>query len=271
VNSPVLSNLELDFGGVNTDLVYPRTLTDIFKGTQLAIIGRYTNAADVESVTLRLSGKSGKENRTFSYRNLDFPMRADKNDFLPRLWATRRVGWLMEQIRANGENKELKDEVVDLGTRFGIVTPYTSYLATDGSVVPGAIVGNTFQIDGASGAENVFRMETGKRAVQLSKQQNTLQSNISVQSKKEDKGTAQVYIQNTTQNQFVANKNFFNISGNWTDAEYKKDKNLPEVNLKFASDEYFALVKREPEIAQYLSLGEEVTVVWKGTVYNVTK
>lgn len=273
VNSPVLSNLELDFGGVNTDLVYPRTLTDIFKGTQLAIIGRYTNAADVEDVTLRLSGKAGKENRTFNYRNLDFPMRADKNDFLPRLWATRRVGWLMEQIRTNGESKELKDEVVDLGTRFGIVTPYTSYLATDGSFRMGEVVENTVTVT-ADAAQVAVQEKSGRSAVQMSVQNNTLQSNIAAspaKKSKDAKTSEQVYLENTAQNQFVANKNFFNQSGNWIDAEYKKEKKLPEVNLKFASEEYFALVKREPEIAQYLALGEEVTVVWKGTVYNITK
>src|SRR6185436_19316174 len=60
------------------------------------------------------------------------PLREEANDYLPRLWATRRVGWLMEQIRTNGEQQELRDEVVDLGTRYGIVTPYTSYLALEG-------------------------------------------------------------------------------------------------------------------------------------------
>ena len=40
----------------------------------------------------------------------------------------------MEQVRTNGEQKELRDEIVDLGTRYGIVTPYTSYLALE----PGA-------------------------------------------------------------------------------------------------------------------------------------
>nr|MBA2736081.1 VWA domain-containing protein [Pyrinomonadaceae bacterium] len=121
VNSPVLTDLELDFGSVQTDLMYPRKFTDIFKGSQLTVIGRYKNASDIEKVTLRLQGKTGKENRTFNYSNIDFPLRADKNDFLPRLWATRRVGWLVEQIRSNGENKELRDEIVDLGTRYGIV------------------------------------------------------------------------------------------------------------------------------------------------------
>jgi len=276
VSSPVLSNLELDFGGVNTDLMYPRKLTDIFKGSQLALIGRYTNAADVENVTLRLTGKSGKENRTFNYPKLDFPMRADKNDFLPRLWATRRVGWLMEQIRTNGENKELRDEVVDLGTRFGIVTPYTSYLATDGSFRPADVVGNTFRVE-SDEEKRAVRDQSGRGAVQRSVQQSTLQSNVmaapksSLRTEKDDRNSEQVYIENTTQNQFVANKNFLNQSGNWIDAEYKKEKNLPEVNLKFASEEYFALVKKEPEIAEYLAIGEQVTIVWKGTVYNVNK
>ena len=224
-------------------------------------------------LTVSLRGRSGKENRTFNYKNLDFPMRSDKNDFLPRLWATRRVGWLMEQIRSNGENKELRDEVIDLGTRFGIVTPYTSYLATDGSFRQGDIIGNTLSVNDQA-ARGVVEEKSGRGAVQRSVQQNTLSSNIKAAPAKpamDAKKSEQVYIENSTQNQFVANKNFFNQSGNWIDADYKKDKNLPEVNLKFASEDYFALVKKEPEIAKYLSIGEEVTVVWKGTVYNIMK
>ena len=273
VSSPVLSDLEMDFGSVRTDLMYPRELTDIFKGTQLVILGRYTNAADVEDVTLRLTGKSGKETRSFEYKILDFPARANENDFLPRLWASRRVGWLIEQIRINGENKELKDEVIDLGTRFGLVTPYTSYLADDGS----------FKIDGASGSANVFRTdgapmpkvmraESGRDAVKLSRQQNAMQENMSVAADSDDKkkDKEQIFVQNTITNQFVGVKNFINQSGNWVDAEFTADAKLPEVKIKFAGDEYFDLIKREPELAQYLALGENVTVVWKGKVYRIT-
>jgi hypothetical protein len=272
VNSPVLTDLELDFGGLQTDFMYPRKLSDIFKGTQLTLIGRYTNSGDFNNAVLRLSGKMGRENRAFTYNNLDFPLRADKNDYLPRLWATRRVGWLMEQIRANGENKELRDEVVDLGTRYAIVTPYTSYLATDGSFVQRSVSGNTFQMDAAS-SSTMMREEKGKTAVKMSVQQNTLQSNTTVAAKplgdKKEDDESQVYIQNTTSNQFVGNKNFFNQSGNWIDAEYKAEAKLPEVKLKFASDEYFDLVAQEPSLAQYFAIAENVTVVWKGKVYRV--
>src|ERR671917_585524 len=131
INHPVLTNLALDLGGVEADLVYPREMPDIFRGTQLTLIGRYRNARDLDNVVLRLTGRAGAAARSFTYQNVSFPLNTERNEFLPRLWATRRVGWLMEQIRTNGEQKELTDEIVDLGTRYGIVTPYTSYLALE--------------------------------------------------------------------------------------------------------------------------------------------
>ena len=56
---------------------------------------------------------------------------ANDHEFIPRLWATRRVGYLLDEIRLRGENKELKDEVVELARKYSIVTPYTAYLITE--------------------------------------------------------------------------------------------------------------------------------------------
>jgi len=150
VNYPVLTDLALDMGGVETDLIYPRALPDLFRGAQVALLGRYRNANDLKNVRLKLSGKSNRETRSFAYEDLRFPVNSDENDFLPRLWATRRVGWLMEQIRSNGEARELRDEVVDLGTRYGIVTPYTSYLALE----PGAVTETVTVTGGADRNSN---------------------------------------------------------------------------------------------------------------------
>jgi hypothetical protein len=80
-----------------------------------------------------------------------------------------------------------------------------------------------------------------------------------------------VIVKNTATNQFVGNKNFFRQGSNWVDADYKSEARLPETNVKFASDEYFELAKREKGVAQYLALGEEVTFVWKNRVYRITK
>ncbi|MBW2503350.1 MAG: hypothetical protein JRE16_02145, partial [Deltaproteobacteria bacterium] len=51
--------------------------------------------------------------------------------FIPKLWATRKIGYLLDQIRLHGEDTELREAVVQLSTDFGIVTPYTSFLITD--------------------------------------------------------------------------------------------------------------------------------------------
>jgi hypothetical protein len=85
------------------------------------------------------------------------------------------------------------------------------------------------------------------------------------------KDEERIFLRNSTQNQFVANKNFIQQSNVWVDAEFRPDAKQVQVNLKFASDEYFAVLAREKELAQYFSLGEEVVVVWKNKVYRVTK
>jgi Ca-activated chloride channel family protein len=278
VNSPVLTNLELNFGGVQTELLYPRKMTDIFKGTQLTIIGRYKNASDIENVTLELQGKSGKESRMFKYTNLDFPMRAEKNDFLPRLWATRRVGWLVEQIRSNGEQKELRDEVVDLGTRYGIVTPYTSYLATDGSenedrralrdssnfsnqIVMGRR-NNRSANDPRNSTPNVGAI-TGQGAVQASKKAKQQQAEVTITSEDEVIKTDTV--------KKVGTKTFYLENDVWIDSEFKEESKMPEMKLVFASKEFFELIDRETELARFFSLGEQLIVLWKGKIYRIVK
>ncbi len=270
VSSPVLSDLELDLGDVQAELQYPRKLTDLFKGMQLAVIGKYKNAGDLKDVTVMLRGKSGSENRSFRYNDLDFPIRDDDNDFLPRLWASRRVGWLIEQIRLNGETKELKDEIVDLGTRYGIVTPYTSYLATDGSVANAAPTDARQLSVLSERAAAKMAPQSGAGAVRQSVQQNVMKDNVRIIDGASGLD-AQVIVRNSAQNQFVANKNFVQQSNVWVDVEFKPELKQSEVNLKFASAEYFAVLNREKELAQYFSLGEEVVVVWKNKVYRVTR
>ena len=268
VSSPVLSDIELDWAGVDTDLIYPRKLTDVFKGGQIALIGRYKNSSDLKNIVLTLRGKNGKETRNYSFADLEFPLRSEKNDFLPRLWASRRVGWLIEQIRANGETKELRDEVTELGTRYGIVTPYTSYLATDGSFIQ---MRNEERGRMAAPAAKAMKDQNGAGAVRQSVQQNAMQSNMSVSADAKMDAEKQVLVQNSVSSQFVGNKNFQNQNNVWVDTEFVKSQNLPEVNIKFGSDEYFELVDHERSLAQFFALGQQVVVVWKNKVYRITQ
>ena len=297
VNYPVLTNLKLDMGGARTDLVYPRAIPDLFRGSQVTLIGRYTGDANLESVRLTLSGQSGSSARTYHYDNLAFPLRSENNDYLPRLWATRRVGWLMEQVRSNGEQKELRDEIVDLGTRYGIVTPYTSYLAIDGAEVSrnnfsippqqrganfGYLAGRARKDATATAgvadanapppsatpvplnttppnAPSTVTLSTGIVAVQESKRAREQQEAAKL---KEETRTDAV--------QRVGGKTFYLVDGVWTDSEFKAETKLPETALTFGSDEYFAVLKQHPKLASFFSLGERVVVVFEGRVYRVS-
>src|SRR5262245_24778540 len=129
VNNPVLSDVKIDWGGVETELVYPRTTPDVFHGSQLVLMGRYRPRPSASRLTL--TGKVNGRERSFMYDDLQFPEKRSDNEFLPHLWAMRRVGHLLDQVRLNGESKELRDEIVELGTRYGIVTPYTSQLVLE--------------------------------------------------------------------------------------------------------------------------------------------
>jgi Ca-activated chloride channel family protein len=283
VNSPVLTDLEMDFGSIETDLLYPRTLNDVFKGTQLTLIGRYKNTGDLENVTILLKGKTVRETRAFEYKNLDFPLRTEDNSFLPRLWATRRVGWLVEQIRSNGESKELRDEIVDLGTRYGIVTPYTSYLATDGSERENRTAfenmrqsnsSNTVSADLPINGRSVARKSpakplpagatTGQGAVRASKEAKKQQGQTTINSEDDE-----TIITGSVKK--IGAKTFYFEAGVWIDSEFKEEARLPERRLKFASNEFFELISKEKDLARYFSLGEQVVVVWKGKVYKIVK
>jgi len=272
VNFPVLTDLKLDMAGVQTDLVYPRGLPDLFRGSQIILIGRYRNAIDMDFVRLQLSGNANGANKSFFYNNLRFPLREDANDFLPRLWATRRVGWLMEQVRTNGEQQELRDEIVDLGTRYGIVTPYTSYLALESNATARDLT--SLSVTGrrpASSGGQVFsnapmpppkaadaRAITGSVAVQQSKRAREQQEAIRI-----DGGDVSVAIKN------AGGKTFYLRDDVWTDSEFKAGMRLPETVVKFGSDEYFALLKQKPQLASFFSLGERVVVILDGRIYRV--
>ncbi|MBD0321392.1 MAG: VWA domain-containing protein, partial [Gemmatimonadetes bacterium] len=231
VNHPVLTNLALDLGGVQAELVYPRALPDLFRGTQLALVGRYRNERDLAGVTLKLSGNASPTH-TFAYPGLRFPLRAEEHDFLPRLWATRRVGWLMEQIRTHGESRELRDEVVELGTRHGIVTPYTSFLALEPGagetpavrdLAPPARPSGDFSGQGRAGGvipaappppaapEIAPPPVTGAGAVQQSKATRAQQEALTLD--------AVVTPRDAVRN--VGGKTFYLRDGVWTDAELK--------------------------------------------------
>ena len=261
VNYPVLSELKLEFGGVHVELVYPKSMPDLFKGSQLALVGRYKNPLD--SVDLKLSGKLGTRSETLTFPGHSFSSKATGNEFLPRLWATRRVGYLMEQIRLNRESREVIDEIVSLGTRFGIVTPYTSFLVTEEMkemARRGGASGNAaYEFLGGMTARNPQAAPSGEAAVRRSRAESRL---------KDAEASSDIDGYLTTV-RTVEEKTFLLKEGAWLDSSITDDLRLPKVQVKFGSEEFFDLISKEPELSKFFALGQKVSVVFNGKLYQV--
>ncbi len=177
---PILASINVDFRGTDINRTYPRDIPDLFEGGQIVWVGRYRQPG---STTVKLSGKVGGETQSLEFK-ADFAGsgRGNSYDFVERLWAIRRVGFIIDQIDLNGKNTELTNELVALSTKYGILTPYTSFLA-DENVNLHAVTGNEMratanlrqlaEVQGASGVNQ----RGAKRSYNLAEKADVSRSN----------------------------------------------------------------------------------------------
>jgi Ca-activated chloride channel family protein len=269
VSTPVLSDISVDWGGVNVSDVYPYPLPDLFAGTQLVVAGRYRSLTglfdNAGPVTITLKGTVNGTPQSFQYSDVSFAS-AGGDDSIPRLWATRKIGYLLNQIRLNGESKEVVSEIVALAVRYGIVTPYTSFLIDERQdVLTDVGRGGAAQEMQKSLAPSAMPF-TGAGAVQQSQQQNQLRgaavAPTAAPSSVGD-GRSSVVIQS------VGDQTFLLRNGVWTDTQFDPSKMTP-TKIEFNSDAYFALLANHPDWGKYLALGSRVIVVVNGAPYEIT-
>ncbi len=129
MTSPVLADVRVELAGIDINRTYPRDIPDLFDGGQIVWAGRYRQ---VGRTTIRITGKVAGERRSYEFpAELAGAYKGTRHEFVERLWAVRRVGDLIDQIDLHGQNRELTDELVALSGKYGILTPYTSFLADE--------------------------------------------------------------------------------------------------------------------------------------------
>jgi Ca-activated chloride channel family protein len=252
VSTPLLADIELDWGDLRVEETYPYPLPDLFAGTQLVVVGRYREGGRTDVV---LSGEVNGEEQEFVYENLRFSDRGGE-EFIPRLWATRKIGYLLNEIRLHGEGRELIDEIVDLSVRYGIMTPYTSFLVEEEQDI--------FTPEGREEAAHEMWAEAtavpapavGEGAVDDAENREALRS-------------TEKAADSTEQIKYARDKVFVLRDGIWTDTTY--DSSTDTVKVGFGSEDYFALMAAHPEWGYYFSVGQEVIVVLDGTAYQVSE
>ncbi len=297
IRDPVLSGLSLDITGtgIRVTQLQPAVLPDLFSGDMLVVFGRYTGSG---TATARITGTFNGAPREFS-AEVTIPARTGADSFVPRMWATRRVGWLLDQMRLHGESDELRDEVIRLARDFGIVTPYTAYLVVEDEArrnVPEQI--RSFQdlekdkgaMDDVQARLDSVRKEAaseasraGAPAVANSMALQDLTSSTNIQQSSQGEGLARpaspnaapggyrdFQTRNYAQQAQMVNGRAFYLNGNiWTDSTAQAVKKLAQIQLRFASADYFAFMAKHPDAAQWLALGSNLDLVVDGVLVSI--
>ena len=266
---PVLANLSVNFGLGDARDVFPRTPPDLFKGGQVVLFGRYRGTGPAR---ITLTGTAAGELREFSW-DVHFPGEDGKNDSVPRIWASRKVAWLVDSIRlgATVPSKEVVDEIISLGKRHGIVTPFTSFLITEEGVLMGRRAGEELRelkkdaaTSGAADSTTSARAQFASK--RLSRDRDERSSDGLDNAEKEVRlglGGRGVAIKR------VGDRTFYFRNGAWTDSTVEPKDLESAIKIVFLSDEHLQLAASDPDLAKCLAVGDRVTVSWKGKVYRV--
>lgn len=266
--NPLLTDIRLLAESLAMHDVYPRAIPDLFRGGEIVVLGRYETSG---THTVRIEARgAGAERLEYSG---EFPAQSAASDFLPRLWAHRKVAYLLDEIRLHGQTSELVDEVVRLATRHGIVTPYTAALIVeDESRVTGGgglamreqarqLAADAPAASGIVGGRGGRKLSgddavAGSLGLKASKSAEALKDDESAET---EAGHKQI--------RHAADKTFLFAEGRYVDSAW--DGKSAATPIEAFSDAYFALLKEHPHAAQYLAIGEHILIVLGERVYEI--
>lgn len=135
IRNPLLTDISIDWNGMEVADVYPKKKADLFSAKPVVIHGRYTKAG---SGTIRLRGRSGGKEFVKEIP-VNFPENEARDAVLSTLWARTRVDNLMSQdyqgMQAENPKSEIKDTITQLGLEYRLLTQFTSFVAVEEKVV----------------------------------------------------------------------------------------------------------------------------------------
>lgn len=274
VSKPVLGDLALSLGDLKVYDLFPPKLGDLFHGSELVVVGRYQGDGH-KAVELTGTRRGNKER--FVYEST-FPFVQSGHEFLPRLWAMRKVGYLLDEMRLHGENKELRETIEELATRYGIVTKYTAFLVTEpgtstvATAPPGYRARRKTRAPtfGGAGGEVAVRDSVAVNRMRTAESESAmpLPDAMAAPAKGDGSDTASGGVVPTVKR--VGTKTFYLVDDRWTDSAYDRDKFKP-IQVELFSKEYFDLIRSHPALARCFSLGERVIVVVDHEAYETVQ
>ncbi len=306
VAKPALTDVTIRWEGIEAHQVYPKRVTDIFYGAELMLMGRYKGHGKGRLV---ITGKAAGKDVRFIYP-VEFAKEAERHGFLPRLWANLRVTTELDALRLAGgtPDPESVNSIVRLAKRYGIVTPYTSYLITEegfdlagarraadgrirrmreearrsgrggGAFAPAAQDASTFfsrtmsAVRGLSPIGSAFSGVSEDEAIAMKSGKAGEISFLMARAEKKARKDLKNKGHKLTETRSVGGKTFYLRGETWVDGTYETlptSRRDSDVKIRFLSKDYFDLLEKHPGLGRFLALGRKVVVVLGGTVYRI--
>lgn len=259
IASPVLTDVEISFQGMKASDLHPATIPDLFRGSSLLLTGRYEAMAD--RVTVRVRGVAAGVEQRYTYQFVP----GEGHDFVPRLWATRRVGELLDRVRVEGESEQLVSELRELGLAYGLVTPYTTAIIEAQSGGPASTVNMNLYLDQAS-LNEAWGQTTVQARVHNQAYQQAAQANLAAGANVVNYGQyslAQIADQNVDLRLLQRAGAETPVTAEWIERHLQVQR-----TVEFASKDYLDLVQ-DPEARPLLQGGPNVVFEYQGEVIAV--
>ena len=125
-----MRDITLDIDGVRVSDISPNKIETLYRGQQLTVIGHYFGSGQA---TVKLSGMVDGQ-RVKYQTNINFPVQQTSNPELERLWAYSQINDLQGTIDYLGDDRDIKQAIIDLSIAYSIVTNYTSLLVVEPEV-----------------------------------------------------------------------------------------------------------------------------------------
>ena len=265
ITDPLVTDLRVSARGVRLDRLQPSGPIDVFAGEDLVLLGHYSGDGPA---TLVFTGRTA-DGPVEWREEVVFPERERDNAFVPRLWATQRIGWLSAEKRRGGGSKEVDDEIRTLGEKFAIPTEFTSYLVQEPQRTA---VGNTAGrgVGGVPSAPTAAAPEAraerdfdAAKAASQRRQARTLAAADAVQ-------LSEVTVASATGTRRVGNRVFTLRDSVWTDSRAAAGIGAARrIEVRPYSEAWFALSSAIPELADVFALGDRVIVVGRDVTIEV--
>lgn len=254
VNTPVLTGLSFEAEDIQLYDLHPSPIPDLFAGSQILLTGRYNGSG---TTTLALSGELLQKQKTYEFPQAEFRSSGGP-DFLPRLWATRKIGALLNRIRLNGPEQELIEQVVAISVRYGIITPYTSFLVTEPEILDAeaqSTLSEELYADEIASAPSV----SGEGAVERAAAENEIAgADVPMGVEQQDAHLVR----------HAGTRTFRLLDGIWVDTRVDPEES-GRIRVPFLSESYFELSASSADTAAALSLGDRVILKIGESVYEI--